>query len=335
LDRDLDLEGSPPAAAAPAALALEAFSTADRELAALARAWLAHLEGERRVSDHTLICYSRDLRQFLKFAAIHFGAAPSLAMVEGLAPADLRAFLAQRREEGAGGRSLLRQLAGLRSFMRFLERNGKAKTAAFAALRAPKIQRRLPKALTKEAAGQVMRTDSRAGENRPAWILARDAAVLGLLYGAGLRISEALAISRSEAPVGGLDVLRVIGKGQKTRAVPVIAPVRRGIETYLELCPYPLPPERPLFVGAKGGPLSPRIIQLTVERLRGALGLPETATPHALRHSFATHLLGRGGDLRTIQELLGHASLSTTQIYTAVDSARLLEAFRSAHPRAG
>src|SRR5271166_3541801 len=151
--------------------------------------------------------------------------------------------------------------------------------------------------------------------------------------GAGLRISEALAIKRRDAPVGGNDALRVVGKGSKIRDVPVIEPVRRGIETYLALCPYALPPDRPLFVGAKGGPLSPRIIQLAVERLRGALGLPDTATPHALRHSFATHLLGRGGDLRTIQELLGHASLSTTQIYTAVDGARLVEAYRSAHPR--
>ncbi len=243
--------------------------------------------------------------------------------------------MAARRAGGAGSRSLLRQLAGLRSFMRYLERNGKAKSAAFSSVRAPKAARRLPKPLSAESAREVVSADARAGENRPAWILARDAAVLGLLYGAGLRISEALAIKRSEAPVGAMDALTVTGKGQKTRAVPVIAPVRRGIEAYLALCPYTLPPERHLFVGAKGGPLSPRIIQLAVERLRGALGLPDSATPHALRHSFATHLLGRGGDLRTIQELLGHASLSTTQIYTAVDSARLIEAYRSAHPRGG
>ncbi len=170
--------------------------------------------------------------------------------------------------------------------------------------------------------------------SRPEWILARDAAVLGLLYGAGLRISEALSIKRKDAPIDRVDFVSVIGKGGKNRGVPVIAPVQKAIATYLDLCPYPLPSDGPLFVGAKGGPLSPRIIQLAVERLRGALGLPETATPHALRHSFATHLLGRGGDLRTIQELLGHASLSTTQIYTAIDSDRLLEAYRGAHPRA-
>lgn len=311
-----------------------AFCPADRELAALARGWLAHLVGERRVSAHTSTSYARDLRQFVKFAAVHYGAAPSLATFSRLDAADLRAFMAWRRSEGAGSRSLLRQLAGLRSFARYLERNGKAKATAFSAVRAPKIQRRLPKPLTASAACQVAQAQARAGDNRPAWILARDAAVLGLLYGAGLRISEALSIKRFEAPIGDTETLNVTGKGQKTRVAPVIAPVRRGVEAYLELCPYELPPERHLFVGARGGPLSPRIIQLAVERLRGALGLPETATPHALRHSFATHLLSRGGDLRAIQELLGHASLSTTQIYTAVDSARLLEAYRSAHPRA-
>ncbi|VTZ25376.1 Tyrosine recombinase XerC [Methylocella tundrae] len=314
---------------------LALFAHADAELLVLARAWLAYLAGERRVADLTLEAYTRDLRQFLAFATIHFGATPSLTMIRDLAPGDLRAFMASRREAGVGSRSLLRQLAGLRNFTRYLERNGHGQSGAFAAVRAPKTSRRLPKPLTASAARALTGVDVRAGENRPAWILARDAAVLGLLYGAGLRISEALSIKRSDAPVGALDVLRVVGKGKKTRDTPIIAPVRRGIETYLDLCPYNLPPDRHLFVGAKGAPLSPRIIQLAVERLRGALGLPDTATPHALRHSFATHLLGRGGDLRAIQELLGHASLSTTQIYTAVDSARLVEAYRSAHPRGG
>jgi integrase/recombinase XerC len=269
----------------------------------------------------------------LHFAAAHFGEPPSLATFAGLAPADLRAFLAARRGLGAGSRSLLRQLAGLRSFARYLERNGEGKALAFAALRPPRIKRGLPKPLSIAPARQMVRVDLRAGENRPQWIIARDAAVLSLLYGAGLRISEALAIKRSEAPVGARDVLTVTGKGQKTRGVPIIAPVGQAIEAYIALCPYALAPQKPLFIGAKGGPLGPRVIQLAVARLRGAIGLPDGATPHALRHSFATHLLERGGDLRAIQELLGHASLSTTQIYTAVDSARLLEAYRSAHPR--
>ena len=326
---------SAPRAAAKDASSQEAplFPHADAELAGLAKAWFEHLGGERRVSALTLEAYVRDLRQFLAFAAVHFGATPTVAAVCGLLPADLRAFLASRRDAGVGSRSLLRQLAGLRSFARYLERRGKPQSAAFAAVRAPKAPRRLPKPLAAASARAVASVEARAGENREPWILARDAAVLGLLYGAGLRISEALAIRRAEAPTGERDALRVVGKGRKTRDVPVIAPVRRGVEAYLALCPYPLPPAGPLFVGAKGGPLSPRIIQLTVERLRGALGLPDSATPHALRHSFATHLLGRGGDLRSIQELLGHASLSTTQIYAAVDSSRLVEAYRSAHPR--
>ncbi|MGH6850455.1 MAG: tyrosine recombinase XerC [Methylocella sp.] len=306
---------------------------ADPELVGHARDWLAHLAGERRVSPHTTASYARDLRQFLHFAAVHFGAPPSLATFAGLAPQDLRAFLAARRRLGAGSRSLLRQLAGLRSFARYLERNGKGKALAFAALRPPRIKRSLPKPLSIAAARQVVHVDARAGEDRPQWIIARDAAVLSLLYGAGLRISEALAIKRSEAPVGARDYLTVTGKGQKIRTVPIIAPVGQAIEAYIALCPYALAPEKALFVGAKGGLLGSRIIQLAVARLRGALGLPDGATPHALRHSFATHLLERGGDLRAIQELLGHASLSTTQIYTGVDRARLLEAYRSAHPR--
>ena len=175
---------------------------------------------------------------------------------------------------------------------------------------------------------------TRADEDRAPWVLARDAAVLALLYGAGLRIGEALGLSRAEAPLGAQDGLTVTGKGNKTRMVPVLQNVLALVQDYVAMCPHPLPAEGPIFVGARGGPLNARIIQLTMERLRGALGLPDSATPHALRHSFATHLLARGGDLRTIQELLGHASLSTTQVYTAVDSARLVAAYKSAHPRA-
>ncbi|HUI21345.1 MAG TPA: tyrosine recombinase XerC [Methylocella sp.] len=310
------------------------FTIADPKLAEQAHRWLAYLSGERRVSPNTATSYARDLRQFLHFAAVHFGEPPSLAALTSLAPADLRAFLAARRGAGAGSRSLARQLAGLRSFVRFVERNGGGQALPFMALRPPKIQRSLPRPLRADAACDLTKVEVRAGEHQPPWILARDAAVLTLLYGAGLRISEALAIKRCEAPVGEQDVLTIVGKGQKTRTVPVIAPVKQAIEAYIALCPYRLAPEKPLFVGARGGPLQPRIIQLTIERLRGVLGLPDTATPHALRHSFATHLLGRGGDLRAIQELLGHASLSTTQTYTAVDSDRLLEAYRAAHPRA-
>jgi integrase/recombinase XerC len=310
------------------------FASASADLGGLAMDWLSRLVGERRLSAHTVEAYARDLRQFLDFLADHFGERPDVAAFSELAPSDIRAFMARRRSGGVESRSLLRNLAGVRSFARHLERSGRGKASAFTAIRTPKLARTLPKPLSATSARAVANPDSRAGETRPQWALARDAAVFALLYGAGLRISEALSILRRDAPIEGRDSLTVLGKGSKMRAVPVIAPVRKAIEDYIGLCPYPLTPDGPLFIGEKGGPLSPRIIQLAIERLRGALGLPDTATPHALRHSFATHLLARGGDLRSIQELLGHASLSTTQLYTAVDSTRLFDAWKNAHPRA-
>jgi integrase/recombinase XerC len=252
-----------------------------------------------------------------------------------LTPADVRAFMAARRAAGAGNRTLMRGLAGARSFARFLERNGKGEVGALAAIRTSKLARSLPKPLAIKDAKRMADAKIRAGETREPWILARDAAVFGLLYGSGLRIAEALGLTRKQAPVPGVgDALTVTGKGNKSRMVPVLPQVTKLIANYIALCPLDLPPDGPLFIGARGGQLGPRIVQLAMARLRGALGLPDSATPHALRHSFATHLLARGGDLRAIQELLGHASLSTTQIYTAVDSERLLEVYASAHPRA-
>ena len=297
--------------------------------------WLAHLGAERRMSAKTLEAYGRDVRQFLLFLADHLGGAPSLARLAKLSPADVRAFMAARRGDGVSGRSLMRSLAGARSFARFLERNGKGQVGALAAVRAPKVPRTLPKPLAIATAKRVADADLRAGEEREPWVLARDAAVLALLYGCGLRIAEALGLKREDMPAPGRgDVITVTGKGNKQRMVPVLPQVAQLVADYIKICPHDLPAEGPLFVGTRGGPLSPRIVQLAMERLRGALGLPDSATPHALRHSFATHLLARGGDLRAIQELLGHASLSTTQIYTAVDTERLLEVYRSAHPRA-
>lgn len=313
----------------------DAISSAAANVAAEAARWLAHLSDERRMSGKTLEAYGRDLQQFLAFMAEHRGGAPSLADLAKLTPAEVRAFMAARRSDGIGGRSLMRNLAGVRSFARYLERNGKGKVAALAAVRMPKVPRSLPKPIAVSAAMRITDVDIRAGEKREPWIFARDAAVLALLYGSGLRIGEALGLKREDAPLPGKsDAITVIGKGKKARMVPVLAFVARLIADYTALCPHELPADGPLFVGAKGGPLSPRIVQMAIARLRGALGLPDTATPHALRHSFATHLLARGGDLRSIQELLGHASLSTTQIYTAVDSERLLEVYRGAHPRA-
>ena len=294
--------------------------------------WLRFLGAEKRMSPKTLEAYERDAGQFLDFLGHHLGGAPSLKQLAKLTPADVRAFMAACRAKGLSSRSLMRVLAGARSFGRFLERNGKGKVGALSAVRAPKVAKTLPKPLTIATAKRIADTELRAGEEREPWIIARDAAVLALLYGSGLRISEALSLKRKDA--GAHDAITVTGKGNKTRMVPVLPQVAKSIADYVALCPLNLPDDGPLFVGARGGPLSPRIVQLAMARLRGALGLPDTATPHALRHSFATHLLARGGDLRAIQELLGHASLSTTQIYTAVDSERLLEVYASAHPRA-
>ena len=309
------------------------FTNAD--VAAELLRWLAHLGAERRLSPKTVEAYGRDARQFLGFLAEHLGRRVTLAALARLEPRDVRAFMAARRNHGIGSRSLMRGLAGARSFAQFLERNGRGEVAALAAVRPPRIAKTLPKPLAAAAAKQLAQADLRAGEARAPWILARDAAVLALLYGSGLRIAEALTLKRKDFPQPGAgDAIVVTGKGGRARMVPVLRQVSQLVADYAALCPHALPSDGPLFVGAKGGPLSPRIIQLTMERLRGTLGLPDTATPHALRHSFATHLLARGGDLRAIQELLGHASLSTTQIYTDVDSERLLAVYRSAHPRA-
>ena len=319
---------------APALQPIE-LDCADESIALEMTRWLAHLRAERRLSPKTSEAYARDLRQFLEFLAEHWQARVTLAAFSALEARDVRAFMAKRRASEVASRSLMRALAGLRSFGRFLEREGRGKVGALSAIRAPKVGKTLPKPLPMAAAKRLADADERAGEDRDPWIWARDAAVMALLYGSGLRISEALGLKRRDVPAPGAgDVLVVTGKGNKTRMVPVLQNVLTLIQDYAAMCPHPLPPEGPIFVGARGGPLSPRIIQLTMERLRGALGLPDSATPHALRHSFATHLLSRGGDLRAIQELLGHASLSTTQIYTGIDSERLLEVYRSTHPRA-
>lgn len=319
---------------APAVQPIE-LDCADEAIAREIAHWLSHLRAERRLSPKTLEAYARDVRQCLIFLAEHWGARVTLSRFATLEATDIRAFMAMRRADEIGSRSLMRSLAGLRSFGRFLEREGKGRVAALSAIRAPKVAKTLPKPIHMAAAKRFADADERIGEERDPWILARDAAVMALLYGSGLRISEALGLKRREVPLPGAgDVIVVTGKGNKTRMVPVLRNVLELVQDYVAMCPYPLPAEGPIFVGARGGPLKARIIQLAMERLRGALGLPDSATPHALRHSFATHLLSRGGDLRAIQELLGHASLSTTQIYTGIDSERLLEVYRTTHPRA-
>lgn len=293
--------------------------------------WLARLLGERRLADRTAEAYERDLRQFLGFLTVHLGGPPRIADLADLRPLDLRAFMAERRREGAGARTLGRGLAGIRSFLRHLEREGLANAAGAAATRAPKQPKSLPKPLSARDASRVVDADMQLSEEP--WIAARDAAVLTLLYGCGLRISEALSLTRNDLPRDG-ETLRITGKGGKTRIVPLLPVATRAIEDYLKLCPCAPAMDAPMFRGARGGPLQPAIVQKAMRALRSSLDLPDTATPHALRHSFATHLLAGGGDLRTIQELLGHSSLSTTQVYTGVDSSRLLDIYDRAHPRA-
>ncbi|MCO5070427.1 MAG: tyrosine recombinase XerC [Rhizobiaceae bacterium] len=310
----------------------EFLISAKPDLQAARTAWLKSLAGERRLAALTVDAYERDTRQFLQFLTGHCGGAPGIADIADLRPADLRAFLAQRRGGGAGARTLGRGLAGIRSFLRFLERRGMANAAGASALRAPKQPKSLPKPLSAADARRIVSADEQLVDEP--WIAARDAAVLTLLYGSGLRISEALGLKGDDLASGSDGVLRVTGKGGKTRLVPVLPVALKAVAEYRKLCPYHLDAEAALFRGAKGGALNPAIVQRAMRRMRSALNLPDTATPHALRHSFATHLLGRGGDLRTIQELLGHASLSTTQIYTGVDTARLLEIYQAAHPRA-
>ncbi|MBV9824670.1 MAG: tyrosine recombinase XerC [Alphaproteobacteria bacterium] len=312
----------------PDAVPVARFSCADdlRDAVAL---WTAWLSGERRASSHTIAAYGRDLVGFFDFMTGHLGAPPALVDIDALTAADYRAYLAFRAREVERA-SVARGLSVIRGFVRFLERRGLAANAALAVLRAPKLPHSVPKPLSIADAGDIIEAPAELVAS--AWQAKRDVAVLTLLYGCGLRISEALGLSRSEAPLGSQ--LTITGKGQKDRFVPVLPAVREAVADYIAACPYPLPREGPLFVGARGGPLSPRLVQQKMTTLRRALGLPETATPHALRHSFATHLLGAGGDLRAIQELLGHASLSTTQRYTSVETDRLLAIYDSAHPRA-
>jgi integrase/recombinase XerC len=300
------------------------------------RAWLAYLTNERAYAANTLEAYERDARQFFRFLEAHLGHAAALGDLNRLTPQDLRAFMASRRADGACSRSLSRAISALRMFFRFLERAKLLKNRAVLAVALPKIPFSVPKPLTIPKAMDVMQ-ESGASQKRgqEKWIGARDGAALLLLYGSGLRVSEALGLPRRDAPLPPRDIVRVRGKGGKERLVPVLPAIQKAVARYIELCPFPLPLEGPLFRGAKGGRLSPRILQLLMARMREALGLPETATPHALRHSFATHLLGSGADLRAIQELLGHASLSTTQIYTEVDREALLRIYDRAHPRAG
>ena len=292
--------------------------------------WLDHLRALDGASAHTIAAYRTDVAGFLGFLHQHQGESLGLARLAAISQSDMRAWMAHERARGLSARSLARALSSVKSFIRWLaEREGFAPTHVLAA-RAPKYTRKLPRPLSEEAAIAVIE-QVELQEMEP-WIAARDAAVITLLYGCGLRISEALGLTGAAHPLP--EVLRIRGKGDKERLVPVVPAARDAVADYIRICPFEIAPQTPLFRGARGGALNPRLAQRAMERARLALGLPATATPHALRHSFATHLLAAGGDLRAIQELLGHASLSTTQAYTAVDQARLMEVYRAAHPRA-
>ena len=294
------------------------------------RRWLAH---ERRVSQNTLAGYGHDLRAFFQFMAGHLGFPPGLGDLGKLRPGDFRSWLAKRNAKGLSRASTARAMSTLRGFFRFLERRGLVENASLGAVKTPKKTKSVPKAITPEDALETI--EAAAALQLEPWVAKRDAAILLLLYGAGLRIGEALGLKRQKAPSDdGEAMLVVAGKGGKERVVPVLPVVAAAIRDYLDACPFPLGDDDPLFVGVRGDRLNPRVVQRQMQKTRGLLGLPETATPHALRHSFATHLLAAGGDLRTIQELLGHASLSTTQRYTDVDQSRLRAVYDDAHPRA-
>ena len=295
----------------------------------LAARWASHLQHNRRRSAHTVRAYVATAHRLIDFLAVHRGEQTSAGEIDKLSAADMRAFLASRRNEGLASSSAARELSGVRAFLKYAaEQDGRI--AQLPRTRAPRRPRTLPRPASPDDA-TALADDAGNAASQP-WIGARDLAILLLLYGAGLRVAEALSLTARDLPIGA--TLRVTGKRAKTRIVPVVPAVRQAIDDFVGQCPYPLSSDAPLFVGARGGPLNPDLVRRAVAAARKRLGLPDTLTPHALRHSFATHLLARGADLRALQELLGHASLSSTQIYTAVDAARLLDVYRHAHPRA-
>ena len=292
--------------------------------------FLAHLSGERRLSARTVEAYGRDLDQLLDFLTDHLGGGVDLEALAALTSADWRAFLAMRRREGAGARTLQRQLSSARTFFAWLDKTSGVSNPALKLVEAPRAPRAKPRPVSETAARALLAETAATGA--PDWIAKRDAAVMALMYGCGLRVSEALSLTGRDQPLP--DVLRIAGKGGKTRIAPVLPAVKAAVAAYVEACPFDLATDAALFRAVRGGALGTRAVQSTMQTLRARLGLPETATPHALRHAFATHLLAAGGDLRAIQELLGHASLSSTQIYADVEISRLSAVHAGAHPRA-
>ncbi len=296
-------------------------------------AWLDHLAHERRASGRTVEAYRAAVLAFLAFLGRHAGEVPTTSTLRAVSPADIRAYLAARRagERPLASRSLAQALAAIRSFFRFLDRRLDVSNDAAERVRGPRIKPSQPRPVSEAEARELIGLAG-PGAEAPSWTRQRDRAVLVLLWGCGLRISEALSLTGADAPLPA--TLRITGKGAKVRLVPVLDAVRAAVDDYLRAAPFSPGPSEPLFRANRGGPLRPRQVQALMQGARAALGLADTATPHALRHAFATQILGAGGDLRSIQELLGHASLSTTQRYAAVDAQRLLAAYAQAHPRA-
>jgi integrase/recombinase XerC len=300
-----------------------------RSAESLKKDWLASLAHERRMSPHTLVAYDHDVAGFLEFLSGHQGGLPTERSLAKLSPADIRAFLTERRADGLSSRSVRRALSAVRSFFRFLTREAILENPAARSVRGPRVPKSLPRPLSEDDAA---RTLEEAATHDVEWMAARDVALLTLLYGAGLRISEALSLKRGDTPLG--ETLTILGKRAKERVVPMLPVVRDAIAAYAALIPFTGARDTPLFLSRRGKSMSAREAQALMQLLRGRLGLPERATPHALRHSFATHLLSNGGDLRAVQELLGHASLSSTQVYTDIDTKHLMEVYEKAHPRA-
>ena len=299
-----------------------------RSAETLRRHWLAALKHERRASPNTLRAYGDDLSRFLSFLSEYKGAEIDEGWLAAISPADIRAFITKRRSEGLGSRGVQRAIAAIRVFFRYLAREQVLNNPAARAVRIPRVPRTLPRPLSERDSKRAL---EEAHENDVQWLGARNVALLTLLYGAGLRISEGLSLRRKDAPLG--ESLVIVGKGRKERAVPLLPQIREAVDRYTRVLPFEAGEDAPLFVSRRGKPMSAREAQLLMQNLRGRLGLSERATPHALRHSFATHLLDGGADLRSVQELLGHSSLSTTQTYTQIESRRMMEVYKKAHPR--
>lgn len=307
---------------------MASLNTREASIENFIKKWLEHISSLNNLSDKTVVAYDTDVKQFMAFLTSHLSSNVSNITLYNLTNADMRAWLSNERGKGITARSLARKLSAVKSFFRWLSKKENFDASAVLSTKPIRFQKKLPRPLTKPATEKVLSIVKDFSDIR--WVAARDTAIITLLYGSGLRISEALAIQINQTPLS--DVIIVTGKGQKERVVPILPIVRSSVDLYLKLLPYDLTPSEPIFRGLRGGVLNARLVSRLIEKTRHSLGLMESVTPHAMRHSFATHLLEAGGDLRTIQELLGHTSLSTTQNYTAIDTTQLMKVYEKTHP---